>query len=493
LTALATATAQLAALAAGRTSSVELLQECLARIAALNPAINAVVALDTGGALAAARAADQARQAGAAVGPLAGLPLTIKDAIDVAGLPTACGDPARAAAVATADAVAVGRLRAAGAIPFGKTNVPLNAADFQTFNALHGTTRNPYALDRTPGGSSGGAAAAVAAGLAPVELGTDLAGSLRIPATACGVASLKPSFGLVPVGGVYAGLPGQRRSSDLLVVGPMARSVADLRLLFDVLAGPAPAEAPAWRLVLPGPPPGFRPRIALWLEDPFCPPEPAVVAAITAAARAIGDRVAVVVPGRPPWPAEDFFGMHCTLMYGELALAAPTGTFDYFVRRSARTPPGEPFTDSTALLAAGLTVRHRDWLAAGEQREAFRAVIADYFAGFDAIICPAAPAPAALLDERRLDRRTEALGGQSVPALTHTYWAAIASSLYLPAVTVPVGQSRDGLPIGAQVIAPYLHDHVALAVAELLEQGSGGFRAPPLADGRFRPTARSVA
>lgn len=480
---------QLAALAAGRTTSVALLEACLDRIAALNPALNAVVALDAGGALAAARAADLDRRAGRKAGPLAGLPLTIKDALDVAGLPTAAGDPAREHALAAADAVAVARLRAAGAIPFGKTNVPLNAADFQTFNALHGTTRNPYALDRTPGGSSGGAAAAVAAGFVAAELGTDLAGSLRIPAHACGVASLKPSFGVIPVAGTFAGIPGQQRAADLQVVGPIARSVADLMLLFDVLAGPGPGEAVGWRLALPRPPPGFRPRVALWLDEPFCSPEPAVAGAIAAACDALGERVARVTRVRPPLPAEEFFRMHCVLMYGELSLAAPADTFEYFVRRTARAAGADDPADMTALLARGLTVRHREWLAAAERRAALRAAMADFFADHDAIVCPVAPTPAAPLDERRLDRRTQHLGGQEVPALLHTFWSAVASSLYLPAVTVPVGLGADGLPIGAQVITPYLHDHHALAVAALLEAAVGGFRPPAIIDGAFRASA----
>ncbi len=485
----ATATEQLAALAAGQATSVSLLEACLDRIAALNPALNAVVAIDADAAFAAARAADLDRRAGRSAGPLAGLPLTIKDALDVAGLPTAAGDPARARALAAADAVAVARLRAAGAIPFGKTNVPLNAADFQTFNALHGTTRNPYALDRTPGGSSGGAAAAVAAGFVAAELGTDLAGSLRIPAHACGVASLKPSYGVIPVAGTFAGIPGQQRAADLQVVGPIARSVADLALLFDVLAGPGPDEAVGWRLDLPRPPAGFRPRVALWLEEPFCSPEPAVAGAIAAACEALGDRVASVTPVRPPLPAEEFFRMHCTLMYGELSLAAPAETFDYFVRRTARATGADDFGDITALLARGLTVRHRDWLAAAERRAVLRAAMAAFFTGYDAIVCPVAPTPAAPLDERRLDRRTQRLGGQDVPALLHTFWSAVASSLYLPAVTVPVGLGPDGLPVGAQVIAPCLHDHHALAVAALLEAAGGGFRPPVVADGAFRPSA----
>lgn len=473
-----TATAWLAELRAGRVTAAGALADCLAAIGRDNRALNAVVAIDRAGAEAAARACDAARARGEPLGPLAGLPFTVKDVLDVAGLPTTAGDPRRAGAPATADAPAVARLRAAGAIPFGKTNVPLNAADFQTDNELFGATRNPWDPGRSPGGSSGGAAAAVAAGLTPVELGTDLAGSLRLPAHYCGVASLKPSLGVVPVAGVDAGVPGGRVPSDLLVAGPLARCVADLALLFDVIAGPDARLAPGWRLDLPRPPAGYRPRVALWLDDADCPPEPGVAAAIRAAAsRLVG--VADVAEARPPWAGEAFFATHLALLYAAQSLAAPPDSYDYFVRRDERWPEaGDPLASPTALLAAGLTQRHRDWLRARERQAAFRDAAAAFFADWDVVICPAAPTVAPLPDPRRLDRRTLPLGDRSVPALRHAYWAAAASSLYLPAVTVPVGLAA-GLPAGAQVIAPFLHDHRALAVAALVEAATGGYRPPP--------------
>jgi amidase len=476
-----TATAWLAELRAGHVTAAGALADCLAAIERDNRALNAVVAIDRAGAEAAARACDAARARGERLGPLAGLPLTVKDVLDVAGLPTTAGDPGRAGAVAAADAPVVARLRAAGAIPFGKTNVPLNAADFQTSNELFGATGNPWDARRSPGGSSGGAAAAVAAGLTPVELGTDLAGSLRLPAHYCGVASLKPSLGVVPVDGVYAGVPGGRVPSDLLVAGPLARCVADLALLFDVIAGPDARLAPGWRLDLPRPPAGFRPRVALWLDDADCPPEPAVATAIRAAAARLADVADVADVGevRPPWAGEAFFATHLALLYAAQALAAPAESYDYFVRRDERWPEGgNPLASPTALLAAGLTLRHRDWLEARERQAAFRDAAAGFFADWDVVICPAAPTVAPLPDPRRLDRRTLPLGAGAVPALRHAYWAAPASSLYLPAVTVPVGLA-DGLPVGAQVIAPFLHDHHALAVAALLEAVTGGYRPPP--------------
>lgn len=221
----------------GRWTASALVDIHLERIATCNPALNAVVALDASGARATASRLDAHWRRHGPVGPLHGLPMTIKDSIAVAGLPLVCGAPALRDHRPPVDAVAVARLRAAGAVILGKSNVPLYASDFQTFNEVHGRSNNPWAPDRTPGGSSGGAAAALAAGMTAAELGSDLAGSLRLPAHACGVASLKPSHGAVPLAGSLGGPPDAPPPRDLWVLGPLARTVADLVLLFEVIAG----------------------------------------------------------------------------------------------------------------------------------------------------------------------------------------------------------------------------------------------------------------
>jgi amidase len=485
LTTLTSATAVLADLRAGRRTAVEVMSATLDAIARGNPAINAVVFVDAEGALGAARAVDADRRSGVALPPLAGLPVGIKDVIDVTGWPTTGGDPARAGGRASRDAPIVAQLRDAGAIPVAKSSNPLNAADIQTFNDLHGVTRNPWDPARTPGGSSGGAAASVAAGLLSLEVGTDLSGSLRLPAAYCGVASLKPGLGVLPAGGVYAGVPDQRDPGDLLVVGPLARRVGDLGEVFGALLAAAPDTGP--RLSLPRPPPAWQPRVALWLDEPFCPPDDAVSAALAGALAGVLERAAAgpgpglsVAPGRAPWSAPEFFATHCALMYGALSLAVPSASFDYFVRRSADLPsPLAAGLDPTDLLAAGLTIRHRDWLAANEQRWVFAGQLAAYFTDFDVIVCPAAPTAAPLHDARRLDRRRQRLGAEEHPALRQTYWVAIASTLGLPAVTVPVGRDAAGLPLAAQVIAPRFHEWQALAVAALIEAAVGPLPAPP--------------
>src|SRR6185503_14400515 len=248
---LATALNLAAAIAKGELASRDLLEEYATRIERLNPAVNAVVTLSLDRARIEADAADAAVARGDTLGPLHGLPITIKDAISTDGIRSTGGAVELRDHVPDADAEAVARLRAAGAIVFGKTNVPRWSGDVQTFNNLFGTTNNPWSLDRIPGGSSGGPAAAVACGFTVFELGTDIGGSVRIPAHCCGTFGLKPSFGVVPQRGYLDHVGGGTTDADINVFGPIARSARDLDLLLDVLAGPVDEDATAWRLELP--------------------------------------------------------------------------------------------------------------------------------------------------------------------------------------------------------------------------------------------------
>src|SRR5437016_3031722 len=272
--ALATATARQLEdeLRAQRLSSRELLDTYLKRIDQLDPPINAVVTLDRERAYAASARADDAAVRGDWLGPLHGLPITIKDAIEVSGLRSTGGATELAEYVPTVDAPSVARLKSAGAIVFGKTNVPRWSGDVQTFNHLFGTTNNPWSLDRVPGGSSGGPAAAVACGFTAFELGTDIGGSVRIPAHCCGVFGLKPSYGVMSQRGYLDHVGGGTTDADINVFGPIARSADDLGLLLDVLGGPAPEDAVAWRLDLPAALGSSLSdyRIGLWLDDPDC-------------------------------------------------------------------------------------------------------------------------------------------------------------------------------------------------------------------------------
>jgi len=274
---------------AGELSSVRVVHFYLERIARFNSELNSVVALDEQAALVRAEEADKAAAAGEDWGPLHGVPLTIKDALATKGLVTVGGIPARAGQIPEMDAVAVSRYRAAGAIILGKTNVPFMSADLQSYNEVYGSTNNPWNFERTSGGSSGGAAASLAAGLTPLEVGSDIGGSIRIPAHFNGVFGHKPSYGIVSQQGHIP--PGQSilSESDLSVVGPLGICADDVAQALDLLLGPNPIEARAWRVDLP--PARFNHiselRVAVWADDAFCPVDHYIREAITEAGQSL--------------------------------------------------------------------------------------------------------------------------------------------------------------------------------------------------------------
>jgi amidase len=296
-----------AAIKDGQVASREVLDVFLDRVRRLDGAVNSVVTIDEDGARAACVAADDAIARGDEVGPLHGVPITIKDSWQTAGMRTTSGAPELAGFVPTEDAWPVARLREAGAVVYGKTNLPLYAGDFQTYNEVFGTTTNPFDASRTPGGSSGGPAAALACGFTPLELGSDIGGSIRLPSHMTGVMGHKPSYGIVPTHGQVPGPPGTLTQADLAVGGPMARSVDDLSLALSVLAGPDRWNRPAWRLELPPPRPAPL-RIGAWLDDDRCAVEPAVAAVLEQAAATLG--ATAVQPGFTlAKAAETFFAL----------------------------------------------------------------------------------------------------------------------------------------------------------------------------------------
>ncbi len=304
-------------------SSVEVLDHLVERIRDLDGPINAVVHWDLERAGGAALAADAAVAAGETVGPLHGVPMTIKDSFQTEGCITTSGSPDLADYVPTEDAWPVARLREAGAIPFAKTNLPLFADDIQSFNEVYGTTNNPHDLDRTPGGSSGGSSAALAMGFTPLELGSDIGGSIRVPAHYSGVMGHKPSYGIVPGHGQIPGMPGTLTQADLAVVGPLARTVDDLELALDVLAGPDRWMTPAWRLELPPSRAGTLDefRIAAWIDDEACPVD-------TDTRRVLGDTVEAIgsAGGRVDTDARPGFTLDKAFtVYGDLLFAALSG------------------------------------------------------------------------------------------------------------------------------------------------------------------------
>ena len=449
------ATEQAAAIRERTLGSEELLDLFLARIAAVDPQVNAVCTLDVERARTTCRAADHAASAGVWWGPLHGLPITVMDAIDTEGIRSTGGAVELRDRIATADAPAVERLKAAGAVVFGKTNLPEWSGDWQSFNEMFGTTNNPWALDRTPGGSSGGAAAAVACGMTSFELGTDIGGSVRVPSAFCGVFGHKPSFGVIPTLGYLDEPNGGATESDVNTFGPIARSAADLRLLFDLLAGPAGPAAAAWRLDLPADAPtslrGL--LVGAWLDDPDLECDAEMVAVLQSAADAA--ELAGAQVDRTVRPAIDV---------------------DHMWKLGAR------------LIGAAVSVHgddrgltHQRWLQTDRERVALRRAWADVFERVDVLLCPVTLTPAfPHQQELAWDTRSITVNGRHRRYLELEGWPALVGAAYLPSTSAPVGRTAAGLPVGVQVVAPLYHDRRAIAVADALTRTIGGYGTPPI-------------
>lgn len=475
------ATDLLSAMEKREISSAELVSHFQERHARVNPAINAIVATNFAAAHALAAEADTARAKGDIWGPLHGLPMTIKDALEVAGMPAVGGAPIWANHKPTTHADAVQRIVDAGAIIFGKTNVPFLSGDLQTYNDVYGTTNNPWDVSCGPGGSSGGAAAALAAGLTPLELGSDIGGSIRTPAHLCGVYGHKPTYGIVPKRGHLPGPPGALSESDLSVVGPLALSAKDLDLLLGIIAGPNKAASAAWQLTLPKPratsPKGL--RVAVWVEDPFCEIDEDTVSLITDAARALEKEGAIVdFNARPAMTLKEMTEAYLTLLHSVVTQGMPEKIREKWRTLLATAEPDN--LTHEVLQARGGLLSHGEWLQWHEVREQMRAKWADFFLSYDVVLAPTLVRPAFPHDHTsNWSKRTLTVNGKSRHYMDVLIWAGPAVLAYLPASVAPVGLSRDGLPIGVQIIGPYLEDRTTISVAAMLEKLNGGFRAPP--------------
>jgi amidase len=464
---------QLAALARRKVSSVELLELSVARHEAVHGRLNAVVASDVEAARAAARRIDATRARGEALGPLAGLPMTVKDCFEVAGLPAACGSPELVGRT-VGDAAVVARTRAAGAIIWGKTNVPLALGDWQTFNGVYGVTNNPWDPSRTPGGSSGGSAAALASGVTALEIGSDIAGSLRVPASFCGVFSHKPTWGAVSQAGHIPPRPGAVAARDLNVVGPMARSARDLMLLFGVIADAAAPPRPAADL--------RKLRIGLWLGGvPTDPQVRAVVEAYAADLTAAGARLR---PIESPVPTEALMAAYRTLLGAVVFTDLPPHVQDGI--RQARAAADLALREGAARTEEMRFVRdfaatHAEWLAADEVRARLSQTVAEVFEDIDVIVAPVAPVAAFPHQHGPfLERQLQTSVGEALPYLSMQTWIALATACRLPATVVPAGLTASGLPVGLQIIGPHGADWRTLAVARAYDEQVRGFAAPPL-------------
>lgn len=438
-------------------SARELLSAAIAQYERLNPALNAVVVERIDDAQAMARAADQAVVDGQQLGPFHGLPLTVKEVMDWVGTPSTWGDPAHADYYPNRNAVVVDRLLAGGAVLWGKTNVPLELGEWQTFNAVYGRSNNPYDLAHTPGGSSGASAASLAVGMASLEVGSDIGGSIRFPSHYCGVFGHKPSFGTVPAAGhTY---PGQDADVDINVVGPMARSALDLdaamRLFSDRVLIDEPRQLTS----------DF--TVGVMLDNPCGGEQDSELTSLLAQAidKLRDDGLSITTKAIPI----DFKRAqqnYLLLNYAATSLVDQASTSDH----------RPELTD---------TMSHGTWIELSNERDRIRTQWSDYFVDVDLVLCPAS-ASAAPPHQIGVPfpEQTIPVNGRMVTNFDQWFWAGIASGSYLPATVAPVGQTAAGLPVGMQIVAPFAHDLRGIRFAQLVEAVCGGFQPPAMAADR---------
>jgi amidase len=477
----ATATELVGALRDRSISSRELLDHQLARVDQENPQLNAVVGLDIERAQTAAGIADDVTASGRSTGPLHGLPMTVKDVWETEGVVTTSGAPEFKDHVPHTDALAVARLKEAGAIIFGKTNTPPFAGDFQTFNDLYGITNNPWDITRTAGGSSGGAAVAVAAGMTALEMGSDIGGSIRNPAHFNGVYGMKPSWGLVPSRGHIPGPPGSLVETDINCGGPIARSINDLRTALSVIAGPVPEEAVGWRLALDAGPAvdevrGLRVATVFHEGADLVPIASDVRTKLDAFADRLADAGAQVDAVSMPVSLADGLRTWQQLVLPILGIAMPDEDFASFAE--LETIPGD---DPLLVAGRAFASRYRTWAVANGLRQRQRALWSSFFEDYAVVLAPVMPTAAFVHDtERPIMERVLDVDGTDVSHALAMAWCGAIGAMLLPVVTLPTGPTADGLPVGVQVIGPYLSDLRLLALAETIDTAAGpGFTPPP--------------
>lgn len=470
-----TAIDMLRALDAGDVTSVDLVESHIDRIVSTDDDLNAIAITTFDRARDAARSADAARAAGERT-PLLGLPMTLKESTQVEGLAQSAGMPPFAGNVPAADGLLARRVFEAGACLLGKTNIPFALADWQADSPVYGRTNNPWDLDRSPGGSTGGGGAALAAGQTPLEIGSDIGGSIRVPAAYCGVYGHRPTETAIPRSGSFPKGDLDNPASIMGVQGPLARSAFDLELLFDVVAGPVALEDRGWRLEIP---PARHDRladfrVAIMPPTHLATPSSAMRAAVDELASFVSDRGAVVGEAMPALDQDAYFCDYLTTLMLITTLGMPLDQREESAADLRAS--GDP---ADAARAAGLTLSASDYLGLLRRREQSRLRWAEFFEPWDVVVCPTTLDSAFPHTTGKYDERTVEIDGDTVPydhLIVYPMWAIFPGQ---PATAFPAGLDPIGLPLGLQAIGPYLEDRTTMRFAQLLEQEWQGFRPPP--------------
>jgi amidase len=457
----------------------ELLDLYLARVEKFNPKLNAIIAMDIPAARKRAKSADTALARGKSWGPLHGVPMTLKESFNVTGLPTTWGVPALKDNIATSNAVAADRFVDAGAVVFGKTNVPIYLADWQSYNAIYGTTNNPWDVTRTPGGSSGGSGAALAAGLTALDAGSDIGSSIRNPAHYNGVYGHKPTWGICTPRG--HAVPGSVAPTDISAIGPLARSAEDIALALSIMAGPDEIDGAGWKLSLPAPRKTkfSQLRIAVMLDDPNAEVDREVQDRVQAVADFLAKKKAKINDkARPDIDTTEAQRNYITLLR---AATSARLTPELVKRNEEILAAMAPDDDSyLARMTRGNLLPHRDWLKLNNRRHQMRLKWAEFFKEWDLLICPVASSAAFPHDQQgERHERLITVNNKRVPTTDQLFWAGFTGNFYLPSISAPAGFSSDGLPIGVQIVGAQYDDRQCIELARMLEQDFQGFVPPP--------------
>ena len=466
-------------LKAKKISAMELLGECLTQYARHNAALNAVILVDLARARAAAHAADKRIAKGKALSVFDGMPMTAKESFDWVGHPSTWGDPDLIDNIPSKNAVALQRMLDSGAVMYGKTNVPLALSDWQSFNAIYGTTNNPWDVTRTPGGSSGGSAAALATGMSALELGSDIGASIRNPAHYCGVYGHKPTYGVVPYRGHL--MPGSVAISDITVAGPLARSAKDLTAMMGILVGTEGIEARGLQVKLPKPrvPALKNLRVAVKLNSTISDVDKPCQDRIVALAEFLKKKVkSLSYTAAPDFSDDEAYENYITLLRATATKRMSPAEIDAARDTARRFDPGDK--SYVPLMTRAFALSHSDWLKANERRHQMRHIWNAFFDDWDVLLCPAA-ASAAFPHDQQGERheRLITVNGMRVSTIDQRFWAGYSGNFYLPSTVAPIGLVPEGLPVGVQIITREYDDLTALKVAEWIEEEYYSFVAPP--------------
>ncbi len=466
-------------LRARKISARELLDESLKQYEKHHPNINAVIALDVDRARKAAAAADRRLKKNETLSSFDGVPMTAKESFDWVGLPSTWGDPVLKNNIPKQDAVALQRMLSAGAVAYGKTNVPLALSDWQSFNEIYGTTNNPWDVTRAPGGSSGGSAAALATGMSALEIGSDIGASIRNPAHYCGVYGHKPTYGVVPYKGHL--MPGSVSISDITVAGPLARSAKDLTAMMKILGGGEGTFARGWKLAMPAATQKtFKDfRVAIKLDSAVSEVDSPLKDLLVKLGKHVEKRVQKISwTAAPAFTDEEAYANFITLLRATATKRMSDEAIAAEVEKSKFLRGDD--TSYIAMMTRAFALSHGAWLRANERRHQMRLLWDQFFEDWDVLLCPAA-ATAAFPHDQKGERheRLITVNGKQVSTIDQRFWAGYSCNFYLPSTVAPMGLTAEGLPCGVQIITREFGDYTSLRFAEVLEREYYSFVAPP--------------